>query len=167
MASASSNCRIRLLISEIFLCSWSVSARMNLVNGLSKPQRPMSEILQTCCPDLPRGFLGGVVRDAGRPAGEHLPQGHILSHPRLRHELQGTFLSHLSFKRRHSAQDSSPIPDMSRFSRIRDHNTPRIRFSSMSFSSSCVMFFCVRRVGIIRVLSTGILYRSIKVRMKW
>lgn len=44
---------------------------------------------------------------------------------------------------------------------------PRIRFSSISLSSSCVIFFCVLLVGIMRVVSTGIFYKIIQYSCGW
>lgn len=38
-----------------------------------------------------------------------LPFGQMDSHPRRLQEPQGTVLSHLSFNRRHSAQDMAPL----------------------------------------------------------
>ena len=41
------------------------------------------------------------------------PLGHMEAHPRRLHEEQGTVLSHLSLRRRHSAQDMAPLARLS------------------------------------------------------
>src|SRR5258708_7476559 len=103
----------------------------------------------------------------------HAPQGQMLSHPRLQHDPHGTFLSHRSLSRLHSAQESSPMQRREGGSvhlYVLDLSTrrlPRMRFISISFISSSVIFRYVLRVGIVLVVSTGMSRTSGATGVKW